>query len=195
MATGTPVRIQNLDDWADALAGIDTPGLTALGNLVAQPIRYAASTTIICAAAGDYAAGDVLSNSATNLAGLPTYVPNLARTPGQAAVIVAIRAVSTNASLLSRMRCQWFATMPLPAEVEMDDNAVFSFVTAAGSTKWVGSTLTNAFTAKATMDITALQEPLRTNTTDTGLWLVLTTEDAEANEAANQQIRLDFFAL
>lgn len=193
--TGQKVSITNIEDIADAVAGADNTALASLQAVVQQPIRFASSVTITCAAAGDYAAGDVLSNSASNNVGVATYVANLSRTAGLPAVIVAIRAISSNASLLSRMRCQWFTTMPLPANVEMDDNAVFGFTTATGRDQWVGSTLTSAFTAKGTSDTMAMQEPLRTAPTDAGLWLVLTTEDAETNEAANQTIRLDFYTL
>src|SRR4249920_3633803 len=97
-----------------------------LTTLVSQPIRFAGSVTISCAAAGSYAAGDVLSSTTTNNVGQATYVPHLSRTAGQPFTIVAIRATSSNTALLSRMRCYWFTNQPTPVDVEMDDNAVFA---------------------------------------------------------------------
>lgn len=160
------------------------------------PFRFASSVLITCAAAGDYAAGDVWSSTATNTAGKATYVPNLARPGSGLAVIVGIRAVSSNASLLNRMRLQWFQGDPLAADVEMDDNAVFALSTVQGRNLWVGSTLMGAFNTKGTAELIGAQEPLRTaGPGEAGLYLVLTTEDAEANEVSNQTVRLDFYSL
>lgn len=169
----------------------DAPVLAALQ----APFRYASSVTITCVAGSDYAAGDVWGPVATDTIGRATYIPNLARSQGQLITITAIRAISSNASLLNRMRLQWFSSAPVVAEVEMDDNAVFALNTAGGRDKWVGSTLMGAFTTKGTAELIGAQEILRPQATETGLFLVLTTEDAETNEAANQTVRLDFYTL
>lgn len=177
----------------------------SIEDLIAQlkePIRFAGSAFVICAAAGDYAAGDVLSNSATDTLGVPTYVPSLARSPGGVVQLVAVRAVcaASNGAVLAQVRLHWFHTDPLAAEVEMDDNAAFSIATAAGSFKWVGSTLLNPFVDRGAVVSTSDTplspiEPYRCAPDKDGLWFVAVLENAEANESANMSFKYDFYTL
>ena len=105
---------------------ISTPELEALLRQIISPVRLAAIPAVTLAAAGDYAALDVMSNSATANAGLPIYVKELAREPGGVATIKSITARCSIAAVLASLRLHFFRELPLVAEVEMDDNAAFS---------------------------------------------------------------------
>ena len=178
---------------------IKAPDLEAILREFQRPVRFAGWAEVPCAAAGDYAAGDVLSASATANAGRATYVPKLARDRGGVATIVGIRATCTEDAVLTSLRLHFFKRAPLVAEVEMDDNAAFDLVTAAGRDKWVGSILLNAFadrgTSGSTSDNADLREPFACSEEDDGLWMVVTTEVAEANESANMVLHFDFYCL
>ena len=178
---------------------ISTPELEALLRQIISPVRLAAIPAVTLAAAGDYAALDVMSNSATANAGLPIYVKDLAREPGGVATIKSIAARCSIAAVLASLRLHFFRELPLVAEVEMDDNAAFSLVTDAGRNKWIGSILLSAFANRggvgATSDTNDINKDMKCAPSETGLWMVITTEVAEANEAANMTLEFDFYAL
>ena len=176
------------------------PTLEALLNQLVAPTRYVGSVSLIAAAAGDYAAGDVMSNSVTDTLGLPLYIAGLARTKGGVVNIQAIRAVCSEDAVLVTLRLHFFTLLPTPAEVEMDDNIAFTVKTVAGGLKWVGSLLLSPFvdrgTAVSTSDtVYSPIEPMHCDVNDTGLWFLPVLETAEANETANMDIRFDFYAL
>lgn len=183
-----------VDNLRDAL---DDSQIVALLNdikmLMSRPLRFADKVTITCAAAGDYAAGDVWSASATNNTGLATQV-NLCQVPGRTATVAAVFAVSSNTSLLNSLRLQMFSENPGSAEVEMDDNAVFALSTIAGRNKWAGDALLlNPFGTKGTSSTVNLNVPLSPAQNDTRFWMVVTTETAETNEASGQTVTFLFF--
>lgn len=168
-----------------------------IANL-AQPLRFAGSTTIIAAAAGDYAAGNVISNSSTDTTGVPNRANAMSRTTGGCAILQGIRAVcgATSGLVVAPIRLYWFAYPPTPTEVEMDDRAAFAINTLPGGNKYVGSTLLNGFVdrgAVSVSDTVGIQEALRTAPQDDGLYFVATFEGAEANESAGMPIRFDFY--
>ena len=175
---------------------VEAPTAEDLLRQLLAPDRVT-TVEVLCAAAGDYAAGDVMSLTATADLGRATYVPNLARVPGGVATIVGIHALCSEDAVAFNLRLHFFKQAPLVAEVEMDDNAPFSIITAAGAEKWVGSILLNAFVDRgalaATSDNPDLLEALKCHETDDGLWVVLVAEQIEANESANMTIRLDFY--
>ena len=178
---------------------VDALEVEALLQDLREPIRLAATVRIRCAAAGDYAALDVMSNSVTDGFGLPTFVPNLARSEGGVATIVGVRVTCNEDAVLNQLRLYFFNQAPTPAEVEMDDNIAFDIKTEAGLDKFAGSILLGAMvdrgTAGSTSDNSNLVEPLACAPGQTGLWLVLTSETAEANETANMQYRIDFYTM
>ena len=180
--------------------GIDVesaPTIEALLQALQEPIHYASSVRITCAAAGDYAAGDVLSSTATAGAGLATYVPNLARTPGGVANFAAVRGRCSEDAVLLAPRYHWFSAPPAAADVEMDDNAAFDLITATGRglhvAKFLGSSFVDDGTSGSTSDSVGLVEPAQCAVGETGLWLVLTTAVDETNESAGMTIDLDFY--
>ena len=69
---------------------IEAPTVEDLLRELLRPVRLAATVTVRCAAAGDYAALDVMAASATDTAGQATRVPSLARENGGVATIVGI---------------------------------------------------------------------------------------------------------
>ena len=162
-------------------------------------LRYACSVSVICAAASDYAAGDVLSANATANAGRATYFPNLAHEPGGVATIVSITATCSEDAVLTSLRLHFLRQAPAVADVEMDDNAPFDLVTANGRLNWAGSILLNALadrgTLASTSDTEGINKPMYCGPNDTGLYIVITTEVAEANESANMELSLDVYTL
>ena len=176
---------------------VSAPELEALLQQLLRPVRLASSVRVQCAAAGDYAAGDVMSSIVTDTLGRATYVPNLALDKGGLATIVTIRARCSIAAVANNLRLHFFKQAPLVAEVEMDDNAVFALTTAAGRDNHVGSILLSAFVSRggvgATSDNTDLLQAFVCDPNDAGLWMVVVTEQIEANEAANMTYDLDFY--
>lgn len=185
------------------MPGVEIERAPTLEALLAQllvPTRFVGSVSLTAAAAGDYAAGDVMSNSVTDTLGVPMYIPGIARTKGGVVNIQAIRAVCSEDAVLVTMRLHFFTLAPLPGEVEMDDNIAYTVKTAAGGAKFVGSLLLSPFvdrgTAVSTSDtVYSPIEPLHCDPNETGLFFVVVLETAEANETAGMDIRFDFYAL
>lgn len=184
------------------MAGIDVknaPSLEALLNDLRSPIRHAARVVLIAAAAGDYTAADVISNSATADAGVANELPNAAREPGGVATIVAVRVKCSEDAVLATLKLHFFDEAPLAAEVEMDDNAAYNVKTAAGHDKHLGSILLNAMTDKGTTlsssDTVDITEPFKCRPGYKNLWFVVETTTAEANETAGMSLTFDFYCL
>ena len=76
------------------------------------------------AAAGDYAANDVLSESATDTAGRWWTFYDCARAPGRSFWITGVRVTCDEDSILARVRLHFFR-LP-PGASELDDNAAFA---------------------------------------------------------------------
>lgn len=192
------VRITNFDDLESLTLTLDPSSFLAA---LREPVRYAGSSLLTCAAATDYAAGDVLSASASNNVGAATYVDNLARSAGGVVNLSAVRALcnATNGLVVAQIRLHWFTGAPAVAEVEMDDNAVFAINTAAGAAKWVGSILLNPLVDRGSFSTsdTPLSpiESYRCASGLTGLFYVAVLENAETNESAGMTINFDFYCL
>ena len=176
---------------------IDLSTLERLVSELRDPIRRLGYVSVAVAAAGDYAALDVMSNSATDTAGLPLKLPDIARVNGGPVTIRRIVAKCSEDAVLTRLRLHWFNVEPLPAEVEMDDNIAFDIKTAAGRIKNLGSTLLSAFVdrgAAASVSTTEqLEVTLHANPASRDLWFVITTEDAEANETAGMSLEFEVY--
>lgn len=167
-------------------------------STLTQPIRLADVVNLIAPAAGDYAAGDNVSNSTTDTLGVPLRVNNMARAPGGTAILQGVRAVcvATSGLVVAPIRLYWFQYAPTPAEVEMDDNVAFAIAGAAGGAKYVGDTLLNGFVDRGGISVSntmGMQEALRCAPFDTGLFCVPTFETAETNESTNMSFRFDFY--
>lgn len=78
----------------------------------------------IVAAGGDYAAGNVLSQSASNGIGLPWVFDNAARLAGGTGYVTKLTASLSVAAVTARLRIWLFKVTP--ATSEMDDRAAFS---------------------------------------------------------------------
>lgn len=156
------------------------------------------TATITCAAAGDYGAGDVLSASATNDAGLATELDGIVQANGQGVTFLGGSAVCSEDSVLFRLRLHVFRLAPVAAEVEMDDNAAYSIVTAAGAAKWLCDLDFSAFVDKgavALAEMTTVPKTVKTPGSSTSLYVVAETLDAEANETASMTIDLRLWVI
>ncbi len=168
-----------------------------LAKLV-QPVRFT-TTRLTAAAAGDYAAGDVMSQNVTDTLGTCLILPNFVVNPGDTGTVTAIRARCSEDAVLVTLRLFCFNAMPLPLEIEMDDNIAFNFKTAEGQNKFVGSILLNPFvdrgTSTSTSDNPNLFEPMKCASGSTTLFVLPALETAEANETAGMTIDFDFYVI
>ena len=199
MTTRRGVRDENLEVLERSSLSLSEIA-DLLDTLLRDPIRYAASVQVTCAAAGDYAAGDAISASATDTLGRAIWVPDLARPPGGVATIMTIVAKCSEDAVLASLRLFWFLEEPQPAAVEMDDNVAFDLKTAIGRNICLGNgILLNAFndrgTAAAMSTTSDIREPLRCGPGRMGLWMLPTFEVAEANETAGMTIDFEVYTL
>ena len=147
-------------------------------------------------AAGDYGAGDVVSNSATDTAGVAVELPNIARKAGDVVTVFRVYAICDEDSITTRLRLHFFDQAPLAAEVEMDDNAPFTLTTLAGAEKSRGYIDLPAFADKGAFSeaqANQLQEDFACHPFSTTLFFVVESLDAEANETAGMKLRFEFY--
>lgn len=145
-----------------------------------------ATTILTAAAAGDYAANDVISNSASNNAGTA-----ISFAIARKGLIIGLNAVCSEDSVLNRLRLHLFDTQPAAAEVEMDDNAVFGITT---STDYLGYIDLPAFADRgAVSQAQNFTVRFPVDISDMPLYAVVETLDAETNETAGMTIRFDMY--
>lgn len=163
-----------------------------------MPLRRKVSVTVTAAAAGDYAANDIISNSATGDAGVAATLANVVDTVGQIGRLVKVNMVCSEDSVAFRPRLHFYDYSPLAADVEMDDNIAADFAKiAAGAAGYLGYVDLPAFadrgTAMAQTQVDDLNVLFATTSTSSSLYVVIQTLDAEANETASMTIRLDTY--
>lgn len=86
------------------------------------------SVTLTAAAAGNYAAGDVISNDADNTEGVALTFSNVARQQGRGGYIDRACVTCSTDTVVGRIRLWLFHTNPTASE--LDDNAAFSLAVA-----------------------------------------------------------------
>ena len=155
-----------------------------------------ATVSVTVAAAGDYAANDVMSNSATGDAGVAKAVPVGGK--GEIVNVRQIIATCTEDSVLNRLRLHFYNYSPAAADVEMDDNAAFDFAkNATGLAGYVGSIDIPAFrdggTSMAVAEGNLIDKLLACSTSDGNLYMVIETLDAETSETAGMTLKFDFY--
>ncbi len=195
MPNGPSVEISNFEDLEDL-----TLRSTLTGPITLVPARRMVSVGFVAAAAGDYAAADVISNNVTDTFGVALPVGTVVSTAGEVAILDAIVARCSEDSVLFRLRLHFYNTNPLPADVEMDDNIAADWAkTATGRNAYLGSVTLPAMadmgTAMAMAQADNLRKLLGTKTASSGLWFVVETLDAEANETALMRLDFDLYFL
>ncbi len=174
--------------------------VAVIGEAVNQAARRIVTSGFTAAAAGDYAAGDIMSDSVTDTAGQPMFFAGVVSAAGQVAILDKVVAKCSEDAVLARLTLHFYWEQPTAAEVEMDDNVAADFAkTAAGRNKYVGSVplaaLADMGTAMAMSTTGSLREMLKTSPASTGLWCVVQINDAEANETANMTLSFDTYWL
>lgn len=205
MPTGLYFRRSDATEDADLDPTMPVTGnnglpVNVLWPVVNVPARRVISIGFNAAAAGDYAALDIMSNSVTDTAGWAIPVSGVVDTAGQVAILDKVVARCSEDSVLNRLRLHFYRYNPLPGDVEMDDNIAADFAkTTAGRDGYIGPVVLAAFadmgTAMAMSSTPNLREMLKTAPAATGLWLVVETLDAEANETAGMRIDFDLYFL
>ena len=156
-------------------------------------IHGSASKTI--AAAGDYAAADILSESATNGAGTSWEFANMAPREGTPGVICMATVKCSEDSIANRFRLHLFNAAPSTA-TEMDDNAAKTMDNDDRS-KYLGYI---DFPAMADLGEFSFSQSVGVNYGylcgggGRSLYGVLETLDAETNETAGMSVEIDLYA-
>lgn len=147
------------------------------------------------AAAGNYAANDVLSDDAGAGLGQPWYVGGLSRTRGRPFWLVGVRARCSEDSVTARLRLHGFRRAP-NAATEMDDNSAFTLNDADRYDNYLGVICDlpafsdrGDFSETKNVDIRELISP---DATEDGVWFIVQTLDGEANETANMHLMFEF---
>lgn len=184
----------DLDPYIPVTPGNPLP-VAVMGTVVTAPARRIVSFNFFAAAAGDYAALDMVSNNVTDNQAQAYYLPNIVDKAGDVAILDSITSRCNEDSVLWRLRLHFYRENPLPSEVEMDDNIAADFAkTAGGYNKYIGFTdlaaAADMGTALAYAQVVNLRQLIKTGGAATGVWVVVQTLDAEANETA--AMRLDF---
>lgn len=142
----------------------------------------------VIAAAGNYDANDILSQSASNGVGLHWVFDAIAPTGGAGFITKALITCSAT-GLLCRFRLHLFNAVPTG---ELDDNAAMSIVI-ADRAKWIGyldfPAMANLGTMSAAMNDT-VRFKFDCASADDALYGVLVTLDAETNEAAGMTVAI-----
>lgn len=169
---------------------------SAISGEEVEVVKNYVDFTITCAAAGNYAALDVMSASATDGAGAATEVAIGGQ--GEIRRIVQVDARCSEDSVTFRGRLHFYNDAPLATEVEMDDNAAFDGAkTAAGEAKYLTSLTMEAFrdegTAMAVSNTSQLVKYIACADDDHRVYAVLQTLDAETNETASMTIDIRLY--
>jgi hypothetical protein len=192
---GVKVVVTNLEELEGLEVGTIITSVSAgVASALAQPARRFRNVALIAAAAGNYAAADVVSQDVNDTFGLPNLVPNVVDAAGQVALLDSISATCTEDSIVFRLRLHFYNYAPLPADVEMDDNIAADWAKiSAGREGYIGYADLPAFadrgTAMSHSQAPNLRQFLPTEDFD-DVWFVVEALDAEANEAAG--MRFDF---
>lgn len=152
--------------------------------------------TLTVAAAGNYTAGDILSNSATGDAGVAKEI-ELYETFGTMEIAQIVMKCDED-SLTFRPRYHFYNYNPVAADVEMDDNAAADFAKiTAGRDGYLGAVTGGAFADRGTAMSVSVAELvnflLRTKAGSSKVYMVLETLDDEANETAGMTFTIDIY--
>ncbi len=193
------IMLGDPDGGSTSYLGEDSMPVTLTGTSTVAPITRVLTAAFNAAAAGDYAAGDVVSTNVTDTLGVALSLGPVVNVAGQVAILDKVVARCSEDSILARLRLHFYRDNPLPTEVEMDDNIASDWAkTVNGYNKYVGSVPLVAFadmgTAMSMSTTGNLREMFRTGNT-TNLWFVVEILDAEANETAGMLLSFEFYFL
>ena len=142
------------------------------------------------AAAGNYAANDVLSGNATDGQGDAWEFRDCARTNGGSFWITSLHGDCSEDSILARIRVHFFTSNPIGAE--LDDNAAFALVE-ANRAYYLDYVDLPAFADRGGFS-SAFNDDVRKMITcapdSRSVWAIVEILDAETAESAGMQLRL-----
>lgn len=150
------------------------------------------SGTRTIAAAGDYAAGDVISDDADNGEGTALVVDPIARANSEELVLTHGVITGSVDALVFSSDLDIFTENPSGSE--LDDNAVAGIVV-ADRLKWVGSAAVPALADKGGFSGAEFTCYIPFRLVDTkSLWVIHRTRDAFTNESAGMTLTYRLFA-
>lgn len=178
------------DDPAVASLGVmdDWDSNDACKSVAIQVQKTAACDSAnLLAAAGDYAANDVLSNDATNGAGDPWIFSNAGRIASGSGVILGADIKTSVEAFAVRVRVHLFNAAPTTSE--MDDNAAFA-VDLDDRAKYLGYFDFPAMTDAGEFSFAQADGINKSFNTDASghLYAILQTLDAATNESAGMSL-------
>lgn len=161
-----------------------------------EVVKGYASVSLTAAAAGNYAPNDIVSESATDTAGVANVLPLGGR--GEVVKFTKVLAKCSEDSVVWRLRLHFYDYNPDSDDVEMDDNVAADFAkTATGRTGYKGyldiPAMADGGTAMAYAEAKLLSEQFACAEDDFNLYFVVQTIDAEANEAAGMSLEFEFY--
>ena len=166
--------------------------IQAMQRLIAVLTGTGASVVAVknLAAAGNYAANDVLSDNATDGQATAWEFVDCARSPGASFWITGIYANCSEDSILARIRIHWFTAVP--AGAELDDNAAFALVE-ANRQYYRNYTDLVAFADRGGFSMTGddtVRKMITPAANSRSIWAIVEILDAETNETANMEMRI-----
>lgn len=168
-----------------ASGGGSTPATGVPGTVARVRATLNSVSPGVIAAAGDYAAGDVLNNSAVT--GLPWIFPGAARIAGAGGVAQKILITASVAALVPRFRWHFFNALPTVLQA---DNAAF-LLDADDRAKYLGYVDMPAMQTSGSSEVSWSEADISwifQTAAATSLWAVLQTLDAFTNESAGMTI-------
>lgn len=158
-----------------------------------NPVQ-AVQTTLVAAAAGDYADNDVISNAVTNGTGVAEEFALAVRVPGGAGKVVGASIACSATSMVATTELQLFSQAP--TATELDDNAAAGNVGAADLPYYLGliafAAMATGWALPATLTPAA---PLLVHAApgSQSIFSRLIFRDAETNEAAGMTFTITLY--
>lgn len=190
----TPVNTGGDGDF-EMLQFTDGKANVLAGGPVARVLGTLNGVSPVLAAAGDYAAGDVLSDAATNGTGHAFVFAGMARQAGGSGIVAKALITSSVQGWVPAMRLWLFHA--LPAACELDDNSAFS-LDADDRDKVVGYIDFEAgFDAGEVSFVqnTDVRLAYKCAAADTSLYGILQVTEAATNESAGMTLTVALHSL
>lgn len=184
--------------WGSVVVTAISAGETQLGFVGGAAVRVFGTLNAlspVLAAAGDYAAGDVLSDSATNGAGHAFEFAGMGRVAAGSGIITKAIITTSVEAWSPTMRLWLFHTTP--SGCELDDNAALSIVV-ADRAKLVGYIDFAAGADIGTISYTQntdVRLSYKCAAADTKLYGILQVTEAVTNESASMTLTIELHAL
>jgi hypothetical protein len=201
-ASGATVDVASIAAGDNNIGNVDVASIAAgtnnIGRVGASAFEITGTIdgTNIIAAAGNYAAGDVVSNDADAGEGDPWIFTGIARESGGSGTITKATLECSEDSVVARVRLWLFNAVP--TTTEMDDNEAFNY-DADDAGKFIGWITFPALVDAGEVSVAFTKDgdlPLPFKCVGSAnLWGITQFLDAETNETASMTFRLKLMGI